>query len=271
MNKKFQNGRRNGNDLAPAIQHSDKYNLAEQQILLNEDVYSLCTDRNEIVRISLAKRGLMLGVLMNDPNVNVRVEVAKQASRETLLLMVNDPSELVRREVARRRILSPSLFINDSSRDVINEVLYDEQVARKYLYCDALYRIQIASTCNSVRVLSKIIADPCVHVREALAVRGFFHESFVRDPDSRVRMAMLKCPKVNRYSLSILASDKDEHVRALAALHVTHAKWLGEKLLYDRSYAVRVALASHCKDRKILNVLLHDRNPKVRAAAILNL
>lgn len=258
--------------ITPAHSHSISCSLAQMGNLSHLDIPKLCSDPNESVRVALASRGIGLGFLISDPSVNVRIAAVERATKELLLNMIHDPSEAVRVAIVRRNILDPKLFINDPSSSVIKEIAHNEQVARKYVYSRNFgIRVQIARRCKNMEILSLLIEDPCIYVREALAERGYFCDTFVKDPRYEVRIATLKSPSC-AYAVNMLASDRDERVRTMVAMYVpANEVGIMMKLVHDHSAVVRTTLAEYCKNRKILDVLLYDRNPKVRAAAIANL
>lgn len=71
-----------------------------EQIRKGENLESLLTDENRIIRALLAENGHFLGTLVNDKDSIVRQYVAQYGTDKHLAILINDEDEIVRMHVA---------------------------------------------------------------------------------------------------------------------------------------------------------------------------
>lgn len=74
--------------------------LKMQQIRKGENLESLLTDKNWIIRALLAENGYFLDVLISDSDSRVRQRVAQHSTDKHLEKLINDEDEIVRMHVA---------------------------------------------------------------------------------------------------------------------------------------------------------------------------
>lgn len=90
--------------------------LKMRQIQNGENLESLLTDKNWIIRALLAENGYFLDVLINDSDSRVRQHVAQHGTDKHLEKLINDEDEIVRMHVAWRQYGLEKL-IHDESED----------------------------------------------------------------------------------------------------------------------------------------------------------
>ena len=119
-----------------------------EQIRKGENLESLLTDENWIIRALLAENRHFLDTLVNDKDSRVRQYVAQYGTDKHLAILINDVDEIVRMHVAWRRYGLEKL-IHDESEEVRWGVACEE------------YGLPI------------LVNDPSPRVREKVAQKGY--------------------------------------------------------------------------------------------------
>lgn len=88
-----------------------------QQIRKGENLETILTDENWVIRALLAENRHFLDILVNDNDSRVRQYVAQYGTDKHLAILINDIDEIVRMHVAWRRYGLEKL-IHDESEEV---------------------------------------------------------------------------------------------------------------------------------------------------------
>lgn len=172
------------------------YLTANSDTLLNSD--------NAYVRAALAKYGIELEKLVNDPSYHVRCEVAENGY--ALDKLIDDDNREVRAAVVRqgyrldKLIKDPDFYVRAEVAMAgygLEELVKDPDEAVR------------ATVAEMGKFLDVLIDDPSVSVRLAVVGQEYGLEKLVNDPHESVRASVASCG----YGHDILANDPSSEVR----------------------------------------------------------
>jgi hypothetical protein len=196
----------------------EKLKEMEARIKKLENALVFCANSfDDNVRINIAKAGLAMDKLMDDPNPFVRRAIVDNGYK--LDHFIYDEDAMVRAAVATQGYGLDSLIYDKEirvrkaaakseklNRDQINLLAKDENPE---------IRLEIAKRGEKLALLSK---DPSPMVRAEVANQGHKLNILIKDSSSIVRAAVAS----QGYGLKILLNDSDESVRRAAKLYAFH-------------------------------------------------
>lgn len=203
----------------------EKLKEMEARIKKLENALVFCANSfDDNVRINIAKAGLAMDELINDPNPFVRRAIVDNGYK--LDHFIYDEDDMVRAAVATQgygldfliydkeiRVRKAAAKSEKLNRDQINLLAKDESPE---------VRLEIAKHGEKLAMLSK---DPSPMVRAEVANQGYKLNILIKDSSPIVRSAVAQ----HGYGIKTLIKDPDETVKRIAKLYgFQHKDAIGE-------------------------------------------